>query len=154
MPSNIWSYWTYWDRKALANSVDSDQTPQKVASDQCLHFLPLIQQFLYILFKNLRESMLRRKGVPIFMISTVPYGPSESTRWILHILMRLPLDVSRIEIPLRNTHTQQAMSLHNHFNSFTLTKTYTMRKVLTWFIWHIKNKMQVWFTGKKKNHKA
>ena len=29
----------------MANSVDPDQTPQKAASDQGLHCLPLIQQF-------------------------------------------------------------------------------------------------------------
>ena len=31
--------------QAWANSVDPDETPQKVASHQDLHFLQLIQQF-------------------------------------------------------------------------------------------------------------
>ena len=35
----------YSDRKALANSVDLDQTPQNEASDQGLHYLPFSQQF-------------------------------------------------------------------------------------------------------------
>ena len=34
------------DTQACANSVDPDRTPQNVASDQGLHYLPLIQQFL------------------------------------------------------------------------------------------------------------
>ena len=33
----------YWDRQAWANSVDPDQMPQNVASDQGLQCLPLIQ---------------------------------------------------------------------------------------------------------------
>ena len=28
----------YWDRQALANSVDPDQLPQNAASDQALHY--------------------------------------------------------------------------------------------------------------------
>ena len=36
----------YWDRQARANSVDSDNMPNSVASDQDLHCLLLIQQFL------------------------------------------------------------------------------------------------------------
>ena len=35
----------YWDRQAWANSVDPDQMPQNVASDQGLHCLPLIQHY-------------------------------------------------------------------------------------------------------------
>ena len=34
------------DKQAYANSVDPDQTPQNAASDQGLHCLPPIQQFL------------------------------------------------------------------------------------------------------------
>ena len=34
-------YFTVW-----ANSVDADQMPQNVASDQGLHCLPIMQQFL------------------------------------------------------------------------------------------------------------
>ena len=41
-------YSMYWDRQARANSVDPDQMPQNVASDQSLHCLPLIQQFLHV----------------------------------------------------------------------------------------------------------
>ena len=36
----------YWDRQAWVNSVDPDQMPQIVASDQGLHCLPLIQHHL------------------------------------------------------------------------------------------------------------
>ena len=36
----------YWYKRAWANSVDPDQTPQNAASDQSLHCLPLIQQYL------------------------------------------------------------------------------------------------------------
>ena len=36
----------YGDRQASSNSVDPDQMPQNVASDQGLHCLPLIQHFL------------------------------------------------------------------------------------------------------------
>ena len=36
----------YSDREALANSVDPEEMPQNVASNQSLHCLPLIQQFL------------------------------------------------------------------------------------------------------------
>ena len=32
----------YWDRQAWANSVDPDQMPHSAASDQGLHFLPLV----------------------------------------------------------------------------------------------------------------
>ena len=39
-------YPVYSDKKVWANSVVPDQTPQIVASDQGLHCLPLIQQFL------------------------------------------------------------------------------------------------------------
>ena len=35
----------YWDKSALANSVDPDQMPQNVASDLGLHCLPYIQQY-------------------------------------------------------------------------------------------------------------
>ena len=35
----------YWDRQTCANNVDLDQTPQKMASDQGLHCLPLIQEY-------------------------------------------------------------------------------------------------------------
>ena len=35
----------YWNRQACANSVDPDQMPHNVASDQCLHCLPYIQQY-------------------------------------------------------------------------------------------------------------
>ena len=33
------------DRQTLVKSVDPDQTPQNAVSDQCLHCLPLCQQF-------------------------------------------------------------------------------------------------------------
>ena len=36
----------YWDRQAFTNSVDPDQMPQDAASDQDLHCLSYIQQFL------------------------------------------------------------------------------------------------------------
>ena len=36
----------YLDRQAWANSVDPDEMPQNVASQQGLHCLLLIQQFL------------------------------------------------------------------------------------------------------------
>ena len=39
---------TYSERKAWANSVDPDQTPQNTASDQGRHCLPLIQQFRHV----------------------------------------------------------------------------------------------------------
>ena len=35
----------YWDRLAWANSVDPDQMLQNAASDQGLHWLPLIQHY-------------------------------------------------------------------------------------------------------------
>ena len=40
------SYPKYWARQAFANSVDPDQTPQNAASDQGLHCLPYIQQYV------------------------------------------------------------------------------------------------------------
>ena len=40
---------TYLDRQALANCVDPDKRPQNMATDQGLHCLPLIKQFLDIL---------------------------------------------------------------------------------------------------------
>ena len=40
------SYPKYWDRQVWVNSADPDQMPQNVASDQGLHCLSLIQQFL------------------------------------------------------------------------------------------------------------
>ena len=54
----------YWDRLALANSVDPDQMPQNVASDQGLQCLPLIQHILEtgskrLFFSNFRTSMVR-----------------------------------------------------------------------------------------------
>ena len=36
----------YWNRQALSNSVDIDQTSQTMAFDQGLYCLPLTQQFL------------------------------------------------------------------------------------------------------------
>ena len=36
-------YTKYLDRQAWANSVDPDQMPQNVASDQGVHYLSLIQ---------------------------------------------------------------------------------------------------------------
>ena len=36
----------YWNRYAWASSVASDQMPPDTASDQNLHCLPLIQQFI------------------------------------------------------------------------------------------------------------
>ena len=36
----------YWDRQAFANSLDPDTTLQIMASDQGLHCLPYIQQYL------------------------------------------------------------------------------------------------------------
>ena len=43
----IYSIYTkYLDRQAGTNSVDPDQMLQNAASDQGLHCLPLIQQFL------------------------------------------------------------------------------------------------------------
>ena len=38
---------TYLGRQAGANSVDSDKKLQNAASEQCLHCLPLIRQFLH-----------------------------------------------------------------------------------------------------------
>ena len=35
----------YWNRYAFANSIDPDQMPQNVASDQGLHCLPYIQLY-------------------------------------------------------------------------------------------------------------
>ena len=35
----------YWERQALAISVDPDKTSQNAASDEGLHCLPLIQQY-------------------------------------------------------------------------------------------------------------
>ena len=35
----------YWDRQTYANNVAPDQTPQNEASDQGLHYLPLIKQY-------------------------------------------------------------------------------------------------------------
>ena len=40
-------YLKYTNRQVWASSVDPDQTPLNVASDQGLHFLPLILEFLY-----------------------------------------------------------------------------------------------------------
>ena len=37
---------SYWDRQAWASSVDPEQMLQNVASDQGLHSMPFIQQFL------------------------------------------------------------------------------------------------------------
>ena len=37
----------YWDRQAGANSIDLDQMPQNVGSDQALPCLPLLQQFFF-----------------------------------------------------------------------------------------------------------
>ena len=42
----------YLDRQTLANSVDPDQMLQNAPSDQGLHCLPHIQQFLYACLKN------------------------------------------------------------------------------------------------------
>ena len=39
-------YPKYSDSNACANIVDLDQTPKIATSDQVLHFLPFIQQFL------------------------------------------------------------------------------------------------------------
>ena len=39
-------YLPYLDRQAWANSLDPDEMSHSVASHQCLHYLPLIQQFL------------------------------------------------------------------------------------------------------------
>ena len=39
-------YHKYWKIQTSANSKDPDQMPQNVASDQGLHCLPFIQQFL------------------------------------------------------------------------------------------------------------
>ena len=38
----VFIYTMFSDRQAWANSVDADQMPQNVASDQGLHCLPLI----------------------------------------------------------------------------------------------------------------
>ena len=35
----------YWDRQACSKNVDPDQTPQDVAFDQGLLFLPLTQEY-------------------------------------------------------------------------------------------------------------
>ena len=40
------SYLKYWNRQASVNSVDPDQMLQTVASDQGLHHLQLIHQFI------------------------------------------------------------------------------------------------------------
>ena len=39
-------FYKYLDRQAVADIVDPDETLQNVVSDQGLHCLPLIQQFL------------------------------------------------------------------------------------------------------------
>ena len=44
--SSYCNYPKYLDRHAWANNVDPDHMPQNMASDQRLHCLPLIQQFL------------------------------------------------------------------------------------------------------------
>ena len=36
----------YWNRQARENRLDQDQTPQNAASDQGLHCLPLVQQYI------------------------------------------------------------------------------------------------------------
>ena len=43
--SNYQNNRKYWDRQAFANSVDPEQMPQNVESDQGLHYLPYIQQY-------------------------------------------------------------------------------------------------------------
>ena len=40
------------DRHAWVNSVDPDKTLQNVASDQCLHRFPLVQQILRTHYEN------------------------------------------------------------------------------------------------------
>ena len=35
----------YWDSGVWENSADADQMPQSAASDQGLHYLPLIQHY-------------------------------------------------------------------------------------------------------------
>ena len=52
------------ERQVQATSVDPDQTIQNVASDQVLHCLPLIQQFLDIsAFCNMNCSKIRTSMV-------------------------------------------------------------------------------------------
>ena len=51
-------YPTYVHRQAWANSEDPDQTPQNAASDQGLHCLPLIKQFLNKLTDSKMEMFL------------------------------------------------------------------------------------------------
>ena len=48
-PHTIWNNSKYWNRHALANSVDPDQMLQNAASDLGLHHLRLILLFLEIL---------------------------------------------------------------------------------------------------------
>ena len=60
----------YWDKQALAKSVDPDQMPQNVASDQGLHCLPLIQHYclsinVYSLCRvSLKLTYLRQVASP------------------------------------------------------------------------------------------
>ena len=55
----------YLGGQAWANSVDPDQMLQNAASDQGLHYLPLIQHFrthqwpIKLIFSEFRTSMLR-----------------------------------------------------------------------------------------------
>ena len=44
----------YWDRETFANSVDPDQTPHSVASDQLLHCLPYI-------YSNILDTLRGRR---------------------------------------------------------------------------------------------
>ena len=52
-------YPKYWDRRACADSVDPDQMPQNAASDQGLHCLPLIQQFLHTSIDSYQNGLFR-----------------------------------------------------------------------------------------------
>ena len=54
-----------FDKGTLANSVDTDQTPQNAASDRGLHCLHFIKKFLQnriIIRKNNQTSLIQEKG--------------------------------------------------------------------------------------------
>ena len=61
-----------FEKTNLANSVDSDQTPQNAASDQGLLSLPLIQQFLDIAEKSngLVQILGQYYGMELWCLNT------------------------------------------------------------------------------------
>ena len=49
------NYPKYWNRHVWANGVDPDQMLQNLASDQGIHCLPLIRQYLHTLIDSKNE---------------------------------------------------------------------------------------------------